>query len=113
MKDMVQSSMAPAGHGTRKGCHYYDTKALACEGVSWEWQGLPLPWFLNIFASQCHPPAESYGGVAQSVEQGTHKPCVTGSIPVAATNLHTQLYKPVCTDGLVNLFWRVSVSKTV
>lgn len=25
------------------------------------------------------------GGVAQSVEQGTHKPCVTGSIPVAAT----------------------------
>ncbi len=27
----------------------------------------------------------SRGGVAQSVEQGTHKPCVTGSIPVAAT----------------------------
>lgn len=32
-----------------------------------------------------------YGGVAQSVEQGTHKPCVTGSIPVAATTTHTPL----------------------
>ncbi len=29
--------------------------------------------------------AHLLGGVAQSVEQGTHKPCVTGSIPVAAT----------------------------
>jgi hypothetical protein len=23
------------GHGTRKGCHYYDTNASACEAVSW------------------------------------------------------------------------------
>ena len=33
----------------------------------------------------------SHGGVAQSVEQGTHKPCVTGSIPVAATITHNPL----------------------
>jgi hypothetical protein len=32
---------------------------------------------------------QSRGGVAQSVEQGTHKPCVTGSIPVAATFFKT------------------------
>ena len=29
------------------------------------------------------------GGVAQSVEQETHKLCVTGSNPVAATTTHT------------------------
>lgn len=30
--------------------------------------------------------SQKQGGVAQSVEQETHKLCVTGSIPVAATN---------------------------
>src|SRR5579883_2337169 len=39
-----------------------------------------------------------HGGVAQSVEQGTHKPCVTGSIPVAATIALDQLSKRV--EGL-------------
>ena len=35
------------------------------------------------------------GGVAQAVEQGTHKPCVTGSSPVAATIAPDQLVKRV------------------
>ena len=30
----------------------------------------------------------TYGSVAQTVEQRTHKPLVTGSNPVAATNKH-------------------------
>src|SRR5260370_42702551 len=33
-----------------------------------------------------------YGGVAQSVEQGTHKPCVTSSILVAATTRCSENY---------------------
>ena len=40
----------------------------------------------------------SHGGVAQLVEQGTHKPCVTGSIPVAATFSHKN--EPVHTNWL-------------
>ena len=36
----------------------------------------------------------SYGGVAQSVEQRTHKPRVTGSIPVAATFSHNKRASP-------------------
>src|SRR5438105_981662 len=40
-------------------------------------------------------PHNKHGGVAQSVEQGTHKPCVTSSILVAATKIFHQLYKLV------------------
>ena len=47
------------GHGTRKGCHSHETNAQACQAVSWEWQGLPLPGFPSRFASQCHSPTES------------------------------------------------------
>ena len=57
---------------------------------------LPQPWFVSLEAydvclSRRRPrvriPYEppSYGSIAQSVEQRTENPCVTGSIPVGAT----------------------------
>ncbi len=51
MKTLLANQTGNAiGHGTRKGwsldksgTYYHDTTASACQGVSWSWQGLPLP----------------------------------------------------------------------
>ena len=49
--------------------------------------------------------AVSRGGVAQAVEQGTHKPCVTGSSPVAAT-IHTSSGR---SNGFRGLFYSLVI----
>jgi hypothetical protein len=47
-------------------------------------------WAHNPKVEGSNPSPATYGGVAQSVEQETHKLCVTGSNPVAATISHSQ-----------------------